>query len=173
LRRASLAAAAALLAVGCGKELIETRSLSFDPETTAGALGSGWSGWEKGPDGDTFVWAQSRQATVRVLCKADGDRLVRFRCWPFRFPGAGPQQVTLFVNDAKIDSTILADPVKVYTFATPRAVWKPGLNELRLEFAYADSPKDRMAGSDTRTLAAAFDWLEVVPPAPPPEEKKP
>lgn len=172
MRVAPLVLVGALGVAGCRHELVETRSLGFDVETTAGSLGTGWSGWEKGPEGDTFVWAQSRQATLRVLGKADGDRLVRFRCWPFRFPGAGPQQVVLYVNDARIDAVTLVEPPHVYTLATPKAVWKPGVNDLRFEFAYADSPKDRAGGSDPRTLAAAFDWLEVVPPVPPPAEDK-
>ena len=46
----------------------------------------------------------------------------------------------------------------------PAAAWKRGKNALTFDFAYAEAPKDRIAGADDgRTLAAGFDWLEVLP----------
>jgi hypothetical protein len=142
----------------------ETRFLNFDPESSAGALPAGWSGFEKTGDADTFVWAQARTATVAVSSRAKGDQLVRFRCWPFRFPGAPPQTVTVFVNGSRVESIPMADGPRVYALATPEALWKSGRNDVRFEFAYAEAPKDRVPGaSDERTLSVAFDWLEVLP----------
>jgi hypothetical protein len=167
-RRAPLVALSAALLVSCARSAEETRFLNFDAETTAGVLGSGWSGWEKTPEGDTFVWAQARTATVRVSSRGDGDRLVRFRAWPYRYPGAPPQNVTLFVNDAKIETATLGDGPRVYAFVAPKAAFRAGANELRLEFTYAEAPKDREpGGADARTLAAAVDGIEIVPPRPP------
>jgi hypothetical protein len=54
----------------------------------------------------------------------------------------------------------------VYSVSAPRAAWRRGDNDLALEFAYAESPKDRMGAADGRTLAACFDWLEIVPVLP-------
>ncbi len=124
----------------------------------------GWSGFEKTPEGDTFVWAQAREARLSVRDRGDGDRLLRFRCWPFRWGGAGPQTLNLFLNDARIAALTLQDGPRVYSVPTPQAAWRRGANEIRLEFGYAEAPRDRVAGSgDPRTLAAAFDWLEIVP----------
>jgi hypothetical protein len=157
----------ALIFTGACKKAEETRSLNFDPETTTGALGPGWDGFEKTELGDTFVWAHAREARVSIVSRADGDRLVRFRCWPFGFPGAPPQTVTLFVNDQKTDALTLGGEPRVYAIAVPRALWKRGTNELKFVFAYAESPKERVSGAtDERTLSAAFDWLEVLPPQP-------
>lgn len=159
---AALAGLAFVLA-GC-RPIDETRFLNFDAETSAGALPSGWSGFEKTGENDSFAWAQARTATVTVTSRAKGDQLVRFRCWPFRYPGAPPQVATVFVNGSRIDSVTLAEGARVYGFATPQALWKAGPNEIRFEFAYAEAPKDRVPGSaDARTLSAAFDWLEVLP----------
>ena len=145
----------------------ETRSLNFDPETTTGALGAGWDGFEKTELGDTFVWAHGREARVSIVSRANGDRLVRFRCWPFDFPGAPPQTLTLFVNDHKTDVLTLGSEPRVHAIAVPRALWKKGANELKFVFAYAESPKDRVSGAtDERTLSAAFDWLEILRPQP-------
>lgn len=154
---------------GC-RRTDETRFLNFDAETSAGALTSGWSGFEKTVENDTFVWAQARTATVTVSSRAKGDQLLRFRCWPLRYPGAPAQVAAVFVNGSRIDSVTLPDGARVYSFATPEALWKAGPNEIRFEFAYAEAPKDRVPGSsDQRTLSVAFDWLEVVPAKP---EKK-
>ena len=156
-----------LILAGACRTPEETRSLNFDPETTTGALGAGWDGFEKTELGDTFVWAHGREARVSIVSRADGDRLVRFRCWPFGFTGAPPQTLTLFVNDQKTDVYTLGGEPRVYAIAVPRALWKRGQNELKFVFAYAESPKDRMSGAtDERTLSAAFDWLEILRPQP-------
>lgn len=161
---AAVAVGAALAAGGCRRPE-ETRFLNFDPETTAGRLVAGWSGWEKTPENDTFVWAQAREATVKVRCAGGSDRILRFRAWAFLYPGAPEQVVTLRVNGTRVDAAGLYREPHVVTFVVPKALWKNGENELRLAFAYAESPKDRIPGEDdTRTLAAAFDWLEILPP---------
>jgi hypothetical protein len=163
--RAAAVLAAALVLASCRTPVEETRFLNFDPETSTGLLASGWSGYEKTAEGDSFVWAQARTATVRVSSRGDGDRLVRFRAWPYRYPGAPPQKVTLFVNDARVESSAMGDGPRVYAFLAPKAAFREGPNELRFELTYAEAPKDREAGAgDSRTLAAAFDWLELVPP---------
>jgi hypothetical protein len=156
-----------LLLGACGRPIDETRSVGFDPESSAGLLVSGWSQWEKTGEGDTFVWAQAKTAALRVVSRADGDRLVRFRAWPYRYPGAPPQVLTLFVNDAKVESARLADGPHVYAFVAPKAAFRKGANDVRLEFTYAEAPQKKEPGAaDARTLAAAFDWLELVPPRP-------
>ena len=152
-----------LILTGACRAPEETRSLNFDPETTTGALGAGWDGFEKGELGDTFVWAHGREARLSILSRAGGDHLVRFRCWPFVYPGAPPQTLTLFVNDRKAEVLTLGGEPRVYAVAVPRALWKRGANELKFVFAYAESPKDRISGAtDERTLSAAFDWLEIL-----------
>ncbi len=169
MRKAALllAALAALAIAASCRRVEETRSLNFDPETTAGALGPGWDGFEKTGAGDTFAWVHGKEARLVVTSRADGDRLVRFRCWPFAFPGGPPQTLTFYVNDRRIDAVPLGGEPRVYTVATPRDAWKRGVNELKFVFAYAESPKDRLPGAtDTRTLAAGFDWLEILPPVP-------
>ena len=162
-----LAAVAALAGAASCRPLEETRSLNFDPETTAGALESGWDRFEKSDSGDTFVWARAREARLVVQSRADGGRLVRFRCWPFAYPGAPPQTLTLSVNGRRFETITLGGDAGVYAFDVPEDAWTRGANTLAFTFAYAESPKQRIAGAtDARTLAAAFDWLEVLSPAP-------
>lgn len=167
-----IAAMVLLSAAGCQKGPDDTRFLNFDAESSTGALVSGWSGFEKMETGDTFSWVQSRQAKLLVQARRREDRLVRFRCWAFAWDGAPQQVATLFVNETKIDAVPLTGAAKVYSLPTPAAAWKDGPNEIRFEFTYAEAPKDRIPSfTDERTLSAAFDWLEIVPPLPP-EPKK-
>lgn len=166
---ALLVAGALALAISGCRRIEETRFLNFDPETTAGHLVSGWSGWEKTPQGDTFVWATAREALLKVRNDGGSDRVVRLRAWSFDWPGAPEQTVTLFVNGTHIDTAPLGPEAHVLTFVVPRALWKKGENDLGLAFARADAPKDHVPGSgDARTLAAAVDWLEILPPPSPP-----
>ena len=153
------------LAVGsCGPGPADTRFLNFDAEGSTGALTSGWSGFEKTESGDTFVWAQAREAKLGLLASGVAERLVRFRAWPFRYAGAPPQTVTISVNGVKLPTVTLGEGPRVYSVTSPGSAWKPGLNVLSFEFAYAEAPKDREPGNaDARTLAAAFDWIEVLP----------
>ena len=163
-RPLALAALLAVAAAACRRSE-ETRFLNFDPETTSGHLVSGWSGWEKTSQGDTFVWAQAREARLRVTNAGGSDRVVRLRAWSFDWPGAPEQAVTLLVNGTRVDTVPLGPEARVVTFVAPRALWRSGENDLRLDFGRADAPKDRAAGSaDARTLAAAVDWLEILPP---------
>jgi hypothetical protein len=168
-RRVRGAALAALVLAGGCRRVEETRSLNFDPETSSGALVAGWDSFEKTETGDTFVWAHAREARLVVQSRGDGDRLVRFRCWPFGFAGAPPQTVTLLVNGRKIDTLTLGGEARVYALPTPRDAWRRGANELTFVFAYAEAPRERVPGAtDARTLAAGFDWLEILAPAAPP-----
>lgn len=156
--------AAALAAAGC-RRAEETRILNFDPETTAGHLVSGWSGWEKTPEGDSFVWAEAREAKVRVTSAGGSDRVIRFRASSFVYAGSPEQTVTFFVNGTRVDAAGLYREPHVVSFVVPKALWKKGENELKFEFLWTASPKDRIPGaSDPRTLAAAFDWIEILPP---------
>ena len=165
VRRALLLAAVAGAIAGCGARPEETRFLSFDAESTPrDLLVSGWSGFESGPSGDTFVWAQGRRAAVEVHASRVRGRLLRVRCWPFRWDGAPPQTVTVTLNGARLETVGVSDGPRVYAVATPAEAWRPGKNVLSFDFAYAEAPKDRTPGAgDARTLAAAFDWLEIVP----------
>ncbi len=174
MRRLPLAGLALAIALaGCGRPAAETRFLNFDPESSAGALTSGWSGFETTGEGDTFSWAQAREARATVFAGPAADRLVRFRTWPFRWEGAPPQAVTVAVNGVQLATWTLSDGARVYSAVSPAAAWQEGTNVLSFTFTYAEAPKDRIPGNDdSRTLAAAFDWLEIVPVPPAPAAGK-
>jgi hypothetical protein len=146
-------------ATGCGAES-ENAFTNFDAESTPrAALVAGWSDYEKTPAGDGFVWASAGEARLAIDVRGDGDRLVRFRAWPLVVEGHAPQVATLYVNDTLVGPTPLVGGAHVYEALAPAAAWKRGPNQLRFQFAWTESPKD-----DPRSLAVAFDWVEIVKP---------
>ncbi|MDX9733222.1 MAG: hypothetical protein RBU36_03775 [Thermoanaerobaculia bacterium] len=154
----------ALSLAACGGRAPEAVFLNFDPLGTPRELTRGWSAFERTGAGETYVWAQARTATITLRAGRPDDRIVRFRAWPFRYPGAPPQQVTVALNDVTLGTFPLPDGPSVVETPSPAAAWKDGWNVLTFDFAYAEAPRERIAGADDgRTLAAGFDWLEVLP----------
>jgi hypothetical protein len=161
--RRAWTAAGLCLTFACRAPPPATRFVNFDPASGPDAMSSGWSSFERTPEGDTFVWTTGREARLVLREAADGDRLLRFRCWPFWYEGAPAQKIALALNGTAVETVRLAPDRRVYTVYVPREMWRRGANELALAFAYAERPRDH-GGGDDRTLAVAFDWLEVVPP---------
>jgi hypothetical protein len=156
--------AIAISAGACGR-LEETRFLNFDPESTPrSTLAYGWSTFEADSQTNTFVWCNGLRAALVINSRADGDRLVRFRGWPFSWPGSAPQTMAVSINGLRVANLTLPNDFRVSSFVVPRESWKKGANELVLEFAYAASPMEKLPPQkDARPLAFAFDWLEIEP----------
>lgn len=162
---AALFLGSGLLLTSCKKApVMGTAFLNFDPETSEGLLKHGFSGWEKTPDGDTFVWSHSKHAEIQVRSFVAADKLVRMRVWPFRYPGAPQQTATLTVNEMAMAPIPLPEKPAVVSVMVPASAWKEGENTLKLDFAYAEAPRDRIPTiDDPRTLSAAFDWIDITP----------
>jgi hypothetical protein len=160
----TLAAVVLFAGLACRPSPAPTRFLNFDAASGPEALRTGWSSFESAPEGDTYVWADAREARLEVRSGADSDQVIRFRCWPFWFEGAPAQTALLRLNGTAVETVRLAPDRRAYTVYVPRELWREGSNDLTFAFAYAERPSDHAAGQDTRTLAVAFDWLEIVPP---------
>ena len=146
--------------------LDETRFLNFDAESTPeGYLLAGFSGPEVTEEGDSFRWCDAPVARVKVRSRADGDRTLRVRFWPFVYPGGPAQSVSVYVNEKLVRVRDMAHGPHIGVFRVPAYFWRKGDNEIRFKFTYAETPKLRTPPSqDVRTLSAAFDWLEILPP---------
>jgi hypothetical protein len=143
----------------------ETRFFNFDPQTTSpDVLANGWSGYERNETRDTFVWCTSPICLMFAQAHGMRDRLVRARMWAFRYPGAPPQVATAVVNGVESGQCDVGEGVTTCEFAVDKKAWREGRNSLRFEFAYAESPSAHIRGNDDhRSLAVAFDWLEIIP----------
>jgi hypothetical protein len=146
--------------------LDETRFLNFDPESTPrGHLVSGFVGTETTELGETFQWCDSRVARLKLTSRGDGDRTLRMRYWPFAYPDGPAQSVSVLVNENLVGERVMTPEPSVATFRVPARIWLKGDNEIRFKFKYAEAPSVKAPPSnDKRTLSAAFDWLEIVPP---------
>lgn len=157
----------ALVATGCGGRPSSGPPLpvvEFEEGPSAEALASGWSGFEKAPDGTTFVWAEGTEAVLRFGPTTPGPRVVRLRAWAFDFPGADPQVLTVLVNDCRVGRAVLPPTPSELTLPVPWSVLREDANVIRLRFSRADAPRDRVAGAtDGRRLSAAFDQVRIEP----------
>jgi hypothetical protein len=153
--------------LGAGRTCeLETVRAVLEPARFGEVFRAGWGDLEAGAGGRPFVWSVARRAVVALASRADGDREVRFSAWPFAYPGAPPQTVTLRLNGTPLKTISMSPEKAAYSVIARREVWKKGFNELVFEFGYAESPRDRIAGSnDGRTLSAALDALEIAAPA--------
>lgn len=142
----------------------ETRFLNFDVESTGSTgLGEGWSTFEGTRAGDTFAWCTQVRCTVNVLVITPDDRVIRFRAFPFRYPGAPPQRATVSINDKPVASVMIPDGENVFSFGAEKRFWRAGTNVLRFDLAYAEVPKEHVPGTDDgRRLSIAIDWLEII-----------
>jgi hypothetical protein len=69
------------------------------------------------------------------------------------------------VNEQLVGTREMKSAPHVAAFRVPASVWRKGDNEIRFKFKYAESPLLKAPPSqDSRTLAAAFDWLEILRP---------
>lgn len=168
--------ASVVIAVGIGvldEQLTRARlnarhTIEFEDRWTPhSALVAGWSLFESaGPDAATIAWCEARECVVDVSIPDPADRVLRIRLAPFEYTGAPAQELTVRLNESTLGTGVAKPGWNVLSFKAARDAWRPGSNQLRLEFAYAESPKRRVPSSDDmRTLSAAFDWIEVTPDA--------
>jgi peptidoglycan/LPS O-acetylase OafA/YrhL len=123
---------------------------------------SGWSAFEELPTGDSFVWCAAKTCTLQVRVSGDAKHILRMRLFAFGYPGASTQKVKVSLNQTLLGEREVPNQMSVLSFDPPANLWKDGANQLAFKFKYAEMPKRNIQGSsDVRTLAAAFDWLEV------------
>ena len=140
----------------------ETVRLEFDRATSAQALARGWSGFERGGDGTTFVWAIGPEALLEVRCDRPRRRLVRVRVQPAVAPGP-EQTVAASLNGEPLGERTLAPGFQTVWFESEATHWRQGENLLALRFRRAVSPRELdPAAADSRALAAAFDRIDFL-----------
>ncbi len=119
-------------------------------------LEDGWSYGEAAPDGNTFRWAVSEQASFRFQSPREGSFLSWMECEPFRYPGSPAQYVGMTVNGTELAPIELRPGRDRYAVQIPV---RRGENEVELRFRYAGGPT--RAGADKRRLAVALYRFEV------------
>ncbi len=131
-------------------------------------LGEGWAPpQDDHPQGTEVVptaWAVGEEATIWVERPPVSPVDFRANCRPLTFDGAPQQTVTLAAGARTLGVLALADGWQELRLPLPADALEPGLNRLRLTFAYARKPKEVLPGSeDPRRLAVACQYLALVP----------
>ena len=121
---------------------------------------SGWSQPERSPNGETWIWAVGRQASIEVELPHPHYRALALRGWPFVVDGEPSQALRIQVNGNVIGTLELAVHQSLYRLDLPEAAVREGTNVVTFDFRYARSPQDvDPASSDQRRLAVAVDFL--------------
>ncbi|MCP4545480.1 MAG: sulfatase [bacterium] len=169
-----------LMLVGCGytdresgeipspvfdRQVIDLESdravLRFHSSPESIKLGSGWYDVEATAQGPA---AWSAKKSVLYFARPLAERLDFIAsCSPFVYPDAPPQAMTLRVNGTDLRPTALSPGFQTVRFSLPHALLKPGLNTLKMKFAYAAKPSDVGDSEDQRSLAVLFRFLAVAP----------
>ena len=122
-------------------------------------LGDGWHGPEQ--EGQTtFRWGAS-PACVMIPLDHAAALTIQMRLHSFGYPGAPPQTVSAVVNEHAQAPQDIGPGWQNVTLTTTADVWRSGVNEVCLRFAWATRPADVGLGGDPRPLAAAVDYLRV------------
>ena len=109
--------------------------------------GEGWS-WDEVLDGSPANWAEQQGARLFLPLREMGDYTLTIRAKAFSYPNAPKQKVTVRVNGHPLGPGREVPPSwSELTFNIPEKFLHPGLNELRLDFAYLASPHDLFPGN--------------------------
>ncbi len=141
-----------------------TLGIDFGEPTSRPYRAEGWDA-EELIAGRRANWANARLARVLVRLQPGGhDYGLRFAAMPLGAPGGPPQTVTAIVNgQTRLPPLTLTSGWQEYELTVPGTALRSGMNEVVFEFAYARTPREVVGNDDTRTLAAAFDWIEWRP----------
>ena len=117
-------------------------NIDFGTDTATLSQGEGWSREEVIGDASAN-WAEAQQARLFVPLRELGDYQMSFRALAFAYEGSPQQTVSMEINGHPLPETFhIGAYWETYTLTLPGQYLKAGLNEVVLEFAYADSPRD-------------------------------
>ncbi len=142
----------------------ETSGIDFGaPQARIDLLG-GWSTPQTTKRGVAYSWTTGDVASFRLHLLDIRPRQFVLTGWPYRFPGAPPQIVTVELNGVAIDTIQMLTEQRIgdYRISVPAAAQKLGVNRVDLRYAYARRPIDVNPESlDVRPLAAAWASFRI------------
>ncbi len=150
---------------GKGRPVRAVALEDFGAASPSSQLLDGWGSREVELDTmDDFRWATQGRAEVALWIVPGQKHCLTFRAWPFSWPQAPPQTVTVVVNGTSIAKLELANTATTYSIPVTPAALLPGRNVVTFLFSRVDIPHERVPSDrDSRSLAAAFLWLELSP----------
>ncbi|HEX6739284.1 MAG TPA: hypothetical protein VF310_13480, partial [Vicinamibacteria bacterium] len=127
-------------------------------------LVDGWYGADR--EGETgFRRCRGRRAAWRVPLRTPGPFEVTVR---LRSEMEAPLRAALVVNGTRLGEESVSTAWSEHDFAAPAHLWRPGFNELALEFS--TTPREADPTREGRNAPAAVDWVRLhrqqTPPGP-------
>jgi hypothetical protein len=139
------------------------RSPALDVGTGAARplLYSGFAEDEGGGSDRTFAWVENGHAEVLVPRRSRADAEIDIVCEPHLPTSASTQEMSAMLNGVLLGTVPMREGWQTVSLPAPARAWLFGVNELKLSFSSAVSPRDAGVGDDTRRLSAAIDRLTV------------
>lgn len=109
-------------------------------------LGEGWAEAEE-IQGVTANWAVAQGAQLFLPADDGADYRLEVRLWPFDYPGAAQQTVTLRVNGHRLERIPLSPGWNTCAWRVPARFLHQGLNDLRFEFDHLATPAEVLPGN--------------------------
>lgn len=108
-------------------------------------------------------WIVGREATLALRADRPAATTLILDLLPFAYPGAPPQQATVWVNGRQLTETpTLAPSWSRYQWLLPAGITRPGLNRVVVRFSQARAPAEVFPGNDDRRpLSAAISRAEL------------
>lgn len=114
--------------------------LDFGEWTSDPYRGHGWAGNETVFDA-TANWVTATEAELFFPVEGNGPRQLTLQIAPFRYANFSQQTVGLRLNGQFMERFTLSDGWQSLEVSLPEAFLKPGLNRLKLQFAYTAQPR--------------------------------
>ena len=147
-----------------------TPSTRFDGDRGSLLLADGWAPTQEEQHGDEapfhYAWAIDGVSGLWApKPMGEGPWDLWGHCRPYSYEGATPQTITLLRGETPVaEVTLTGGEWQPWRLPIPGGWLRPGLNKLRLRFAYAERPRDVEPGQeDARRLAIACRSLALVP----------
>ncbi len=140
----------------------ERAHLNLGTGEEQGHLGFGWSMPEQPRHGRPFVWAMGAESEVTFFLSAPRRLELGLVGRPFVFPGCPVQEVEVALNGSVVGRAEVPTQRKRLRLPLPVEATRTGTNRLRLSYAYHRRPSDVVGSGDVRSLAVAWESVDLV-----------
>jgi hypothetical protein len=123
-------------------------------------LGYGWS-LREGAGDAAFRWSLGGRSTLLVTVDAPVDYRLSLRGAASRHPEHRPQTVGIEVNRRPAGQVSFTSRSEERVLSLPAALWRRGLNEVRLVYAWTVEAGRAYGGADPRRIAFRLERLEL------------
>jgi arylsulfatase A-like enzyme len=127
-----------------------------------GHLGFGWSMPEQPRPDQSFVWAMGAESEVTFFLSAPRRLELGLVGRPFVFPGCPVQEVEVALNGSVVGRVEVPRQRQRLRLPLPVEATRAGTNRLRLSYAYHRRPSDVVESGDVRSLAVAWELVDLV-----------